>query len=131
MPHRKVSVSGDRTPLTECEAFLLRSPRKAQGSQKASNACAGERVERLRQLNNYLDSDSGIMRVTGRRTSILTQLAKQRFWQIAMLTAAGSLGAGSSAEAALYYWPDYGQSYYRPTPHMQPRRAKVRRPAAK
>jgi len=71
------------------------------------------------------------MRVTGRRTSILTQLAKRRFWQIAMLTAAGSLGAGSSAEAALYYWPDYGQSYYRPTPHMQPRRAKVRRPAAK
>jgi L,D-transpeptidase catalytic domain len=48
-----------------------------------------------------------------------------------MLTAAGSLSAGSSAEAALYYWPDYDPSYYRPMPPMQPRRAKVRRPAAK
>jgi lipoprotein-anchoring transpeptidase ErfK/SrfK len=71
------------------------------------------------------------MRVSGRRISILTHLAKRQLWQIAMLTAAGSLGAGSYAEAALYYWPDYDPSYYRPTPTMQPRRAKVRRPAAK
>ena len=71
------------------------------------------------------------MRVSGRRISILSHFTKPRFWQIAMLTAAGSLGAGSSAEAALYYWPDYDPSYYRPMPPMQPRRAKVRRPAAK
>jgi lipoprotein-anchoring transpeptidase ErfK/SrfK len=71
------------------------------------------------------------MRVSGRRISILSHFTKPRFWQIAMLTAAGSLGAGSSAEAALYYWPDSDPSYYRPMPPMQPRRAKVRRPAAK
>ncbi len=71
------------------------------------------------------------MRVSGRRISILSHFTKPRFWQIAMLTAAGSLSAVSSAEAALYYWPDYDPSYYRPMPPMQPRRAKVRRPAAK
>jgi lipoprotein-anchoring transpeptidase ErfK/SrfK len=68
------------------------------------------------------------MRVSGRRISILSHFTKPQFWQIAMLTAAGSLSAGSSAEAALYYWPDYDPSYYRPMP---PRRAKVPRPAAK
>jgi lipoprotein-anchoring transpeptidase ErfK/SrfK len=71
------------------------------------------------------------MRVSGRRISILSHFTKQRFWQIAMLTAAGSLSTVSSAEAALYYWPDYDPGYYRPMPPMQPRRAKVRRPAAK
>jgi lipoprotein-anchoring transpeptidase ErfK/SrfK len=71
------------------------------------------------------------MRVSGRRISILNHFAKRRFWQIAILTAAGSFGAGSPAEAALYYWPDYDPSYYRPAPPMQPRRAKMRRPAAK
>jgi lipoprotein-anchoring transpeptidase ErfK/SrfK len=71
------------------------------------------------------------MRVSGRRISILNHFAKRRFWQIAILTAAGSFSAGSSVEAALYYWPDYDPSYYRPVPPMQPRRAKMRRPAAK
>src|SRR4051812_36365682 len=71
----------------------------------------------------------GIMRVSGRRISI-ANIAHERFWQIAVLMAAG-IGAASPADAALYYWQDYDPGYYRPSPTVQPRRQKVRRPAAK
>ena len=58
--------------------------------------------------------------------------SKRRFWQIAMLTAAGSLVAAPQADAAaLFYWQDSDPSYYRPAPTAQPRKPKARRPSAK
>ena len=60
----------------------------------------------------------------------MTNIANERFWQIAVLTAAGTMGAGSQADAALFYWQDSDPTYYyRPEPMPQPRRQKVRRPA--
>ena len=44
------------------------------------------------------------------------------FWQIAVLTAAGSLGAPAQSDAALFYNQDSDPSYSRPTPSAQPRR---------
>jgi hypothetical protein len=74
--------------------------------------------------------ESGIMRVSGRRI-FNKNIAKQRFWQIAILTA-GTIGAGSQADAALFYWQDSDPTYYyRPEPMPQPRRPKVRKPAAR
>jgi lipoprotein-anchoring transpeptidase ErfK/SrfK len=70
------------------------------------------------------------MRVSGRRISI-ANVANERFWQIAILTAAGTIGAASQADAALYYWQDSDPGYYRPDPMAQPRRQKVRRQSAK
>ena len=58
--------------------------------------------------------------------------SKQRFWQMAMLTAAGTLVATPQADAAaLFYWQDSDPSYYRPAPVAQPRKPKARRPSAK
>ena len=71
-----------------------------------------------------------MMRVSGRRISI-ANIASERFWQIAILTAAGTIGAASQADAALYYWQDSDPGYYRPDPMAQPRRQKVRRHSAK
>jgi lipoprotein-anchoring transpeptidase ErfK/SrfK len=70
------------------------------------------------------------MRVSGRRISIVN-IASERFWQIAVLTAAGTIGAASQADAALYYWQDSDPGYYRPSPTVQPRRQKTRQPSAK
>jgi lipoprotein-anchoring transpeptidase ErfK/SrfK len=70
------------------------------------------------------------MRVSGRRIS-LANIANERFWQIAILTAAGTIGAASQADAALYYWQDSDPGYYRPDPMAQPRRQKVRRHQAR
>jgi lipoprotein-anchoring transpeptidase ErfK/SrfK len=71
------------------------------------------------------------MRVSGRRISIV-DIANERFWQIAILTAAGTIGAGSQADAALFYWQDSDPGYYyRSEPMAQPRQQKVRRPSAK
>ncbi|QDW42027.1 L,D-transpeptidase family protein [Bradyrhizobium sp. KBS0727] len=44
------------------------------------------------------------------------------FWQMAVLTAAGTLGAAAQADAALFYWQDSDPGYYRPAPSAQPRR---------
>ena len=66
------------------------------------------------------------MRVSGRRISILN-ISNERFWQIVVLTAAGTIGASSHADAALYYWQDNDPSYYREVTPVQPRRQKVRR----
>src|SRR6266403_1087066 len=70
------------------------------------------------------------MRVSGRRISI-ANIANERFWQIAILTAVGTIGAASRADAALYYWQDSDPGYYRPDPMVQPRRQKVRRHQAR
>jgi lipoprotein-anchoring transpeptidase ErfK/SrfK len=70
------------------------------------------------------------MRVSRRRISI-ANIANERFWQIAVLTAAGTIAAASQADAALYYWQDSDPGYYRPDPMTQPRRQKVRRHQAK
>jgi hypothetical protein len=55
--------------------------------------------------------------------------APARLWRLAILTAACAVGTATSAEAALYYWPDYsdGSYYYRqqqppmqrPKPHKR------------
>lgn len=58
--------------------------------------------------------------------------SKRRFWQMAMLTAAGILVAIPRADAAtMFYWQDSDPGYYRPAPMAQPRKPKVRKPAAK
>jgi lipoprotein-anchoring transpeptidase ErfK/SrfK len=76
------------------------------------------------------------MRVNGHRffsaSSAGATISKQRFWQIAILTAAGSVAAVSQADAAaMFYWQDSDPSYYQPMPPVQPRKPKVRRPTAK
>lgn len=71
------------------------------------------------------------MRVSGYRIlsadSAHVKVADQRsksvwFWQIAVLSAAGTLGAASQADAALFYYQDSDSGYYRPSPSAQPRR---------
>ena len=58
--------------------------------------------------------------------------SKRRFWQIAILAAAGTLVAVPQADAAaLFYWQDSDPSYEQPAPAVQPRKPKARRPAAK
>ncbi|MBR1156140.1 L,D-transpeptidase family protein [Bradyrhizobium sp. JYMT SZCCT0428] len=54
--------------------------------------------------------------------------ANQRFWQIAVLVAAGTIAASSHADAALYYWQDSDPSFYRPAPSAQPRKQRARKP---
>ena len=55
--------------------------------------------------------------------------ASQRFWQIAILVAAGTIGISSHADAALYYWQDFDPSFYRPAPSAQPRKQRARKPS--
>ena len=76
------------------------------------------------------------MRVSGHRLFSAgiagATIPKQRFWQMAMLTAAGTLVAAPQADAAaLFYWQDSDPGYYRPAPMAQPRKPKARRPSAK
>jgi lipoprotein-anchoring transpeptidase ErfK/SrfK len=54
-------------------------------------------------------------------------IAKQRFWQMAILTAAGTIGATCHADAALYYWQDYQPGFYQPVPPVQPSRQRARK----
>lgn len=44
------------------------------------------------------------------------------FWQIAVLTAVGSLGVSTQADAALLYYQDSDPGYSRPSPSAQPKR---------
>lgn len=56
-----------------------------------------------------------------------------RLWQVAILTAAGAIGATSPADAAFYYWTDYsdGSYYARQTRHPEiPRQKRQKRGAA-
>ena len=55
-----------------------------------------------------------------------------RFWQIAILTAAGAIGTASQADAAFYYWTDYSDgSYGRQERHPEvPRQKPQKRGAA-
>jgi lipoprotein-anchoring transpeptidase ErfK/SrfK len=43
-----------------------------------------------------------------------------RLWQVAILTAAGAIGATSQADAAFYYWPDYSDGSYYARPERLP-----------
>ena len=57
----------------------------------------------------------------------LASVAARRLWRIAILAAAGALGATSEANAALYYWSDFDPGYYRPGPTFpQQRRPRTR-----
>ncbi|WP_407164763.1 L,D-transpeptidase family protein [Bradyrhizobium sp. ORS 111] len=67
------------------------------------------------------------MRESGRRPTIL-DLANGCFWQFAILTAAGTVGASTQADATLYYWNGPDSAYYGdPEPMPLPHRPKVRR----
>src|SRR4029077_16738871 len=71
------------------------------------------------------------MRVSGRRISNRA-ISTERFWQIAILTATGTIGAVSQADAAVYYWQDPNLGYYQAAPPIQPRRQRTqRRPTGK
>lgn len=64
-----------------------------------------------------------ILSAEGAHLKVADQRSKSAwFWQIAVLTAAGTLGAASQAEAALMYYQDSDSGYYRPSPSPQPRR---------
>ena len=75
------------------------------------------------------------MRASGRRISIF-DFANERFWQFAVLTAAGTVGASAPANAALYYW-NGDSSYYggqaepvvQPPHRQKPRRNPARKDA--
>src|SRR6202048_2495977 len=71
--------------------------------------------------------DSTMTRVSGHGKAVVTG----RLWRIAILTAAGPLGAASAAEAALYYWSDSEPGFSRPAPAVSQRRQKPRRNAGK
>jgi lipoprotein-anchoring transpeptidase ErfK/SrfK len=66
-------------------------------------------------------------RVSGHGKAVVTG----RLWRIAILTAAGAIGAASQAEAALYYWSDTEPGFSRPAPAVSQRRQKPRRSAGK
>jgi lipoprotein-anchoring transpeptidase ErfK/SrfK len=53
-------------------------------------------------------------------------VATRRLWRIAVLTAAGAIGASSQAEAALYYWSHFDSGFSQPWPTVTPRRQKPR-----
>ena len=62
--------------------------------------------------------------MNGYRISI-AENATGRAWKVAILTAAGLIGATSQSDAALYYWQDYDPGYYRPSrPVPQRKRAR-------
>ncbi len=75
------------------------------------------------------------MRVSGQRFFSAgiagASVSSQRFWQIAILSGACTIAFAPQADAALFYWQDNDPSYYRPMLPPQPRKQKVRRPAAK
>jgi lipoprotein-anchoring transpeptidase ErfK/SrfK len=54
-----------------------------------------------------------------------------RLWQAAVVTAAGTIGTASYAQAALHYWSDSDGGYSRPGPPVQPNRQGPRRHQAK
>ena len=66
-------------------------------------------------------------RVSGHGKAVVTG----RLWRIAVLAAAGAIGAASQAEAALYYWSDSEPGFSRPAPAVSQRRQKPRRNAGK
>ena len=66
------------------------------------------------------------MRVCGRRISNRA-ISTERFWQIAILTAAGTIGVVSHADAALYYYQDPDPGFSRPAPMAQPPRQRTHR----
>ncbi|WP_050386619.1 L,D-transpeptidase [Bradyrhizobium pachyrhizi] len=72
------------------------------------------------------------MRAGGRRISIF-DFANERFWQLAILTTAGTVAASTQADAALYYWNRDSAFYgeYEPMPLPQPHRQKPKRSTAK
>lgn len=72
------------------------------------------------------------MRAGGRRISIF-DFANERFWQLAILTTAGTVAASTQADAALYYWNRNSAFYgeYEPMPLPQPHRQKPKRSTAK
>ncbi|MCP1844919.1 lipoprotein-anchoring transpeptidase ErfK/SrfK [Bradyrhizobium sp. USDA 4524] len=72
------------------------------------------------------------MRAGGRRISVF-DFANERFWQLAILTTAGTVAASTQADAALYYWNRDSAFYgdYEPMPLPQPHRQKPKRSTAK
>jgi lipoprotein-anchoring transpeptidase ErfK/SrfK len=56
-------------------------------------------------------------------------LGAGQLWRVALLTAAGAVGATAQAEAALYYWSDSDTGYYRPGPMapQKPRRHQAKK----
>jgi lipoprotein-anchoring transpeptidase ErfK/SrfK len=52
-------------------------------------------------------------------------------WQVAVVTAAGTIGTASYAQAALYYWSESDGGYARPGPPVQPPRQRPQRHQAK
>jgi lipoprotein-anchoring transpeptidase ErfK/SrfK len=75
---------------------------------------------------NYRSKDSKMIRVGVQRAPVAGRLGR-----IAVLTAAGVLGAAAQADAALYYWSDSDSGYSRPGPIMPQRRQMLRRHQAK
>src|ERR1035437_521171 len=69
-----------------------------------------------------------MIRVDGHGTSII---AAGRLWRMAVLAAAGVIGAASQAQAALYFWSDSDPGFSRPGPTVPQRRPKARRHQAK
>ncbi|WP_050401428.1 L,D-transpeptidase family protein [Bradyrhizobium embrapense] len=71
------------------------------------------------------------MRASGRRISIFDS-ANGRFWQFAILTAAGTVASSSQADAALFYW-NRDSAYYGEVEPMLPQqpRPKPKRNTAK
>ncbi|MCP3412945.1 L,D-transpeptidase family protein [Bradyrhizobium brasilense] len=70
------------------------------------------------------------MRAGGRRISVF-DFANERFWQLAILTTAGTVAASTQVDAALYYWNRDSAFYGDYEPMPQPHRQKPKRNTAK
>src|SRR3954453_3807845 len=77
-----------------------------------------DRVFRLQEISTCVIEE---FRVLSGSTHSYSKTTRQ-FCQLGMLTAAGAIGAGSQAQATLFYWTETNPGYYRPEPMMQPRR---------
>jgi lipoprotein-anchoring transpeptidase ErfK/SrfK len=73
---------------------------------------------RIMRVSEYriLSAESALVKVAARGPKSFG------FWQIAMLTAVGSLGVTTQADAALFYYQDSDSGYSRPSPSAQPKR---------
>jgi lipoprotein-anchoring transpeptidase ErfK/SrfK len=67
------------------------------------------------------------MRVRGHRDTVVAE----RLWRVAILTAAGAIGAASQAESAIFYWQNSDPGFSQPAPTIPLRRPRPRLHPAK
>jgi lipoprotein-anchoring transpeptidase ErfK/SrfK len=100
---------------------------------KLTKIRAAALVNGFRVCENQSASPIGILGILhlAFQQRVTANIAGQKFWQIAVVAAAGAIGCVSRADAAYYYWQDSDPTYYRPVPTMPSHRPVERRPVKK